>query len=95
MYVEFEKEMFISTDASVLCYGTVLEQKFKKSDDEADAVRPIEYFSKNYTSAQKKYPTSEKELLAIVMDVEHFHPIVLLKALYNIHRSSSTHLALE
>ena len=68
--------MCITTDASELGYGAVLEQNFKHSDDEADEVRPIEYFSKNYTSAQKKYSTSEKELLAIVMAVEHFHPYV-------------------
>ena len=34
---------------------------------------PVAYFSKSMTETQKKYSTSEKELLAIVMATEHFH----------------------
>ena len=33
----------------------------------------IGYFSRGYTDTQKRYATSEKELLAIVMSIENFH----------------------
>ena len=33
----------------------------------------MSYFSKSLTTIQRKYSTSEKELLAIVFSVEHFH----------------------
>jgi hypothetical protein len=48
-------------------YGAVLEQSYE------DTLRPLSYFSKSYTVTQRKYATSEKELLAVVMAVEHFH----------------------
>ncbi|CAF1141079.1 unnamed protein product, partial [Brachionus calyciflorus] len=57
----FEHMMVLTTDACEYGYGAVLEQII---DGES---RPIAYFSKNYTAAQKKYSTSEKELLAVVM----------------------------
>ena len=68
--------MIITTDASEIGYGAVLEQSFKVDEDGTEALRPIEYYSKNYTAAQKKYSTSEKELLAIIMAVEHYHSYI-------------------
>jgi hypothetical protein len=49
-----------------------LEQNFSTIESETH-LRPIEYNSKTYTPAQKNYSTTEKELLAVVMAVEHFH----------------------
>ena len=63
----FNKPFSIETDASDYGYGAVLQQ-------ETDGIkRPVAFFSKNYTQAQRKYPTSEKELLALIMSVEYFH----------------------
>ena len=43
---DFEREMIITTDASEIGYGAVLEQNFK-NEDGTEARRPIEYYSKN------------------------------------------------
>ena len=67
--------MLIKTDASDNGYGAVLEQEIRAEDGTYNK-RPIEYFSKSYTPAQKNYSTTEKELLAVVMIVEHFHSYV-------------------
>ena len=57
----------LSTDACDYGYGAVLEQMI-------DGINyPIAYFSKSYTPTQRKYSTSEKELLAVVMSIEYFH----------------------
>jgi hypothetical protein len=65
--------MIITTSASERGYGALLEQNFKNPDSNEDLIKPIEYFSKSYTPTQKKYPITEKELLAIVMSVEFYH----------------------
>ena len=62
----FELNFKVTIDASELGYGAVLEQEVSKVD------RSIGYFSKFYTVSQKNYSTSEKELLGIVMAVEHW-----------------------
>jgi hypothetical protein len=74
--------MIITTDASDNGYGAVLEQNFSTIESETH-LRPIEYYSKSYTPAQKNYSriTQEKELLAVVMAVEHFHEYVYAKKL--------------
>ncbi len=72
---DFEQDMIITTDASDNGYGAVLEQ-YIRTEDGSYNKRPIEYFSKSYTPAQKNYSTTEKELLAVVMSVEHFHSYV-------------------
>jgi hypothetical protein len=72
---DFEKPMIMSTDACEYGYGAVLEQSCQ------DALRPLAYFSKSYTVTQRKYATSEKELLAVVMAVEHFHQYLYGKQL--------------
>ena len=70
---DFTKEMIITTDASEFGYGGHVEQNFKKNVSDADELRPIEYFSRKYTSTQRKYSMTEKEMLAVVMTVENFH----------------------
>jgi hypothetical protein len=68
---DFTKTMILTTDASDKGYGAVLEQEF--ITDGISALKPLEYYSRCYTGAQKNYSTTEKELLAVVMAVEHFH----------------------
>ncbi|CAF0837327.1 unnamed protein product [Brachionus calyciflorus] len=63
----FDEQFILSTDASEHGYGAVLEQLIDGQ------LRPIAFFSRNFTPTQKKYSTSEKELLALVMAVEYFH----------------------
>ena len=62
----FELDFQLTSDASDLGYGAVLEQEFEGKD------RSIGFYSKCYTKAQKNYSTSEKELLSIVMAVENW-----------------------
>ena len=62
----FDLDFKVTSDASDLGYGAVLEQEIEEKE------RSISYFSKCYTLSQKNYSTSEKELLGIVMAVEHW-----------------------
>jgi hypothetical protein len=64
---DFKKEFILRTDASDKGYGAVLAQE---RDGE---VKPIAFYSKTMTKAQLNYSTPEKELLAIIMSIEHFH----------------------
>jgi hypothetical protein len=73
--------MILTTDASDKGYGAVLEQEF--NNDGNLALKPLEYYSKRYTMAQKNYSTTEKELLAVVMAVEHFHTYLYGKKFIN------------
>ena len=62
----FDLEFKVTSDASDLGYVAVLEQEHDQQD------RSIGFFSKCYTMSQKNYSTSEKELLGIVMAIEHW-----------------------
>ena len=91
---DFTKEMIITTDASELGYGGHLEQNFKKNAIDADEIRPIEYFSRNYTTTQRKYSTTEKEMLAVMMTVE-FSSLSLREKIHDTHRSLTTYLDMD
>jgi hypothetical protein len=64
---DFDKEFILCTDASNSGYGAVLCQERGKD------LRPIGYYSKTMSKAQKNYAVIEKELLAVVMGIEHYH----------------------
>ncbi|CAF1080795.1 unnamed protein product [Brachionus calyciflorus] len=64
---DLKKKFVLETDASNTGIGAVLNQK------KDGVLRPIAYFSKPLNKAQRNYSTTEKELLAIVLAVEHFH----------------------
>ena len=64
----FKKPFILETDACDYAIGAILLQ-----EDSDNKLRPVAYFSKSSTRIQRKYSTSEKELLAIVLAVEHFH----------------------
>ena len=64
---DFLKEFELHTDASDYGYGAALVQERNKK------MQPIAFYSKSMTKSQIHYSVSEKELLAIVMSVEHFH----------------------
>ena len=56
----------ITTDASDTALGAVLEQKL------AGHWRPLAFFSKQLTSAEKNYATIDRELLGIYSAIMHF-----------------------
>jgi len=64
---DFNADFHLETDASERAYGGKLYQ-IQQGIDCA-----LGYHSKTYTAAQTKYSAGEKELLAIVNSIEHFH----------------------
>ena len=63
----FSKPFILACDASQVAVGAVLYQR-----DEEGREWPVAYFSKKLTPPQTRYSTVEKELLAIVLSLEHF-----------------------
>jgi hypothetical protein len=63
---DFTRPFRVECDASNTGVGAVLSQRQDKD------WLPVCYFSKHLNSAQTRYSTSEKELLAIVLAVEHY-----------------------
>lgn len=62
-----EGRLFIlSTDASSVGLGGVLEQVFE------DGIHPVAFFSKKLTDTERKYSTTDRELLAAYRGVLHF-----------------------
>ena len=57
----------LTTDASDVAVGAVLAQ-----DDD----NPISFFSKKLTSAEKKYSTFDRELLAVFLAIKHFRHVL-------------------
>ena len=66
-YPNFEEGFDIHTDASDTQLGAVISQKG----------RPIAFYSRKLHSAQKRYTTTERELLAIVETLKEFRNILL------------------
>ncbi|GBM20257.1 Retrovirus-related Pol polyprotein from transposon 17.6 [Araneus ventricosus] len=62
---DFTKPFILQTDASDLGYGVVLAQK-----DNEGREHPILYISKKFTSAERKYSTTEKECAAILYGIK-------------------------
>jgi hypothetical protein len=68
----FEQEFRIETDASNDGMGAVLSQK----DETTSEFRPVSFWSKRFIGAERKYATSEKELMAVVRAIQHFKQYV-------------------
>lgn len=68
IYPNFEEIFVLTTDASAFAIGAVLSQGPVGRD------LPIAYASRTLCSAETKYSTIERELLAIVWSVKHFRP---------------------
>jgi RNase H-like domain found in reverse transcriptase/Reverse transcriptase (RNA-dependent DNA polymerase) len=62
----FSAELSLATDASSSHVGAVLQQK------ELGAWKPLAFFSKKLPSAQQRYSTFDRELLAIFMAIKPF-----------------------
>jgi len=63
---DFDKDFRLEADASNYGVGAVISQLHVKS------WRPVAYFSKHLSKRERSYSTSEKELLAIILAMEHF-----------------------
>ena len=66
-YPDFSKKFEIHTDASDYQLGAVISQEGK----------PIAFFSRKLTQAQRNMTVTEKELLAIVETLKEFRNILL------------------
>jgi hypothetical protein len=60
----------LTTDASELSIGAVLEQKAE------DVWQPLGFFSKKLSSAQRNYSTYDRELLAVYEAIKFFRFMV-------------------
>ena len=65
-YPRFEEEFILDTDASDAGIGGVLSQLHDENE------RVIGYGSQTLTKSERRYSTTQKELLAIVEFVKHF-----------------------
>ena len=68
IYPNFEEPFLLTTDASAFAIGAILSQGPIGKD------LPIAFASRTLCSAETKYSTIERELLAIVWAVKHFRP---------------------
>ena len=91
------RQYVINTDASGFAISGVLMQ-----DQPDDTRRPVAYFSRKLNPAETRYPTHDKELLAIVRAVEHWrcylegspHPVLLLSDHRSLqHLNTQPHLS--
>jgi hypothetical protein len=65
-----ESHFTITTDASDFAIGAVISQNHGKGD------QPVAYESRKLSPAEQKYPTHEKELLAIVHAIKIWRPYI-------------------
>lgn len=65
---DFKRQFILTCDASDVAIGSVLSQVF--DGDKLD--RPIAFYSRKLSSTETRYPTHEREMLAIYDSVLHF-----------------------
>lgn len=70
MTPDFDKEFTIQSDACNSGMGAVLTQEIDGHE------RVIEYMGQKFTDSQKKYTTTEKECLALILAIEKFRPYI-------------------
>jgi len=74
-YPVYEKPFLLFTDASGTGLGAVLSQENEKGGETV-----IAYASRSLTPAEKNYPITDQECLAIVWGIQHFHKYLTLKS---------------
>ena len=67
----WDKQFFVQTDACDYGMGAVLVQC-----DEEGVERPVAYWSKAFSPAEKNYSTTEQEALAVVSAIKHWRVFV-------------------
>ena len=80
-FPDFSKPFVIHTDASHSQLGSVISQDNK----------PIAFYSKRLTSAQEKYTTTERELLAIVETLKEFNILLGQKIIVHTDHQNLTY----
>ena len=70
-YFDKHKDTYVTVDASPAGISAILAQKSKHAN--SDHQQTIAYASRALTETEKRYSQTEKEALAIVWAVEHFH----------------------
>ena len=68
-YFDKDKITYVTVDASPVAVSAILSQKTKDKNDE----KVVAYASRALTDVEKRYSQTEKEALAIIWGVEHFH----------------------
>ena len=71
---DLNKEFILTTDASNVAMGAVLTQI-----DDTGKERLLSCFSKKFDSAQSNYSTTDKELVAVMIGIEHYKHYLLGK----------------
>lgn len=74
-YPDYNKPFNIYSDASNTAIGAVLSQTFEKNE------RPLYFFSRKLTDAERNYSTIEKEILAVVSSLKKFRQMILGKSI--------------
>ena len=67
-YADLSQQYILDTDASNEAAGTVLSQMVEGEE------RMVAYYSKTFSPSQRNYCVTRRELLAVVMSTNHFHP---------------------
>ena len=68
-YFDTQKETYVTLDASPVGVSAILSQKSTEQNDE----KVVAYAGRALTDVEKRYSQTEKEALAIIWGVEHFH----------------------
>ena len=68
-YFDMQKDTFVTVDASPVGLSAILFQRTPGQDDD----KVISYASRALTAVETRYSQTEKEALAIVWGIEHFH----------------------
>ena len=65
---DFSKEFVVTTDASLVSAGAILQQDF------GEGIQPVAYASRKFIPAECRYSAYERELLAIVWAIGLWRP---------------------
>ena len=68
-YFDMQKDTFVTVDASPVGLSAILSQRTPGQDDD----KVISYASRALTAVETRYSQTEKEALAVVWGIEHFH----------------------
>ena len=78
-YFDITKGTLVTVDASPVGISAILGQRVKGTDD----YRVVAYASRAFTAVERRYSQTEREALAIVWAVEHYH-LFLFGANFNL-----------
>jgi len=70
---DFTKQFFLQTDALAFGLGAVLSQEHEGREGKPK-LHPIAYYSATFTATERNYDIYERELLAIMKVLNHWHP---------------------